>query len=196
MGTDRPAPLPLYAPLDLAAVLAVANTLHGPEATRPRRSPDDLQARRVIDRLRRWPDSRRFLGALGLDVPSSAPAEADVRQLRDVREAVRALAAGDVGRFERRTRALLAAAAYRVEGGRLTPVAEGWPSLIDSLALTLLVLGGRRERLRLCRNAACGWVFLDASPNGQQIWCAAQRCGARIRARRHRSRLRAAGARV
>lgn len=194
MSTNRPLAIRLQTPFGVAAVLAVANTLHGPEARRPVPPPDEVEGRRVIDRLRRWPDARRFLVALGLPLPPEPPTRDDELRLRSVRAAVRALAEGDTGGYARRVRQLLSTFAYRVEGDRLIAVGSGWPALLGSLVVGLVALEPQADRLRECRNAACGWVFLDASPNGRQLWCATQLCGPRVRVRRHRRRARAASA--
>ncbi len=46
-------------------------------------------------------------------------------------------------------------------------------------------------RLRQCRDAACGWLFLDRSKNASRVWCNAADCGNRTRVRRHQQRHRA-----
>jgi len=49
------------------------------------------------------------------------------------------------------------------------------------------------RRLRLCKGAGCGWLFLDVSPNRSRRWCAMANCGNRAKARRHYARRREAG---
>ena len=56
--------------------------------------------------------------------------------------------------------------------------------LVDELA------GGRPERLRICANDECRWVFYDASPTARRRWCSMASCGNRAKAARHRARLR------
>lgn len=46
-------------------------------------------------------------------------------------------------------------------------------------------------RLRQCRDADCGWLFLDRSKNASRVWCNAADCGNRTRVRRHQHRHRA-----
>ncbi|HEU0234990.1 MAG TPA: CGNR zinc finger domain-containing protein [Candidatus Limnocylindrales bacterium] len=55
------------------------------------------------------------------------------------------------------------------------------------------IAGGRPERLRVCANDACRWVFFDASPTGRRRWCSMASCGNRAKAARHRARVRATG---
>lgn len=43
-------------------------------------------------------------------------------------------------------------------------------------------------RLRQCRDAGCGWLFLDRSKNASRVWCNAADCGNRDRVRRHQQR--------
>jgi predicted RNA-binding Zn ribbon-like protein len=53
------------------------------------------------------------------------------------------------------------------------------------------ISGGRSDRLRICDNDTCRWVFYDSSPTGRRRWCSMATCGNRAKARRHRERQRA-----
>ncbi len=69
--------------------------------------------------------------------------------------------------------------------------------LDDALAavaepLVALVAGGATERLRICANDGCRWVFEDTSRTGRRRWCSMASCGNRAKAARHRARRRAA----
>jgi len=44
------------------------------------------------------------------------------------------------------------------------------------------------ERLKACRNEACGWAFYDNSKNRSGTWCDMQTCGARHKMRVYRER--------
>ncbi len=55
---------------------------------------------------------------------------------------------------------------------------------------------GRPERLRICDNDRCRWVFFDASRTGRRRWCDMSSCGNRAKAARHRERLRSGAPRV
>jgi predicted RNA-binding Zn ribbon-like protein len=46
----------------------------------------------------------------------------------------------------------------------------------------------QRARLRRCENSGCRVVFFDDSRPGARRWCAANRCGDRMRAREYRRR--------
>jgi predicted RNA-binding Zn ribbon-like protein len=50
------------------------------------------------------------------------------------------------------------------------------------------VSGDRADRLRICDNATCRWVFFDSSPTGRRRWCDMATCGNRAKAARHRAR--------
>jgi predicted RNA-binding Zn ribbon-like protein len=54
--------------------------------------------------------------------------------------------------------------------------------------------GGNPERIRICGNDECRWVFYDESRAGRRRWCDMASCGNRAKAARHRARVRAAKA--
>jgi predicted RNA-binding Zn ribbon-like protein len=58
--------------------------------------------------------------------------------------------------------------------------------LVDAIA------AGDTSRFRICANDACRWVFEDGSRAGRRRWCDMQTCGNRAKARRFRSRRKAA----
>ena len=45
-----------------------------------------------------------------------------------------------------------------------------------------------KDRLRICANDECRWVFRDNSPAGRRKWCDMSTCGNRAKAARHRER--------
>jgi predicted RNA-binding Zn ribbon-like protein len=45
-----------------------------------------------------------------------------------------------------------------------------------------------KDRLRICANEECRWVFRDNSPAGRRKWCDMSTCGNRAKAARHRQR--------
>jgi predicted RNA-binding Zn ribbon-like protein len=47
---------------------------------------------------------------------------------------------------------------------------------------------GHSERVRICANDTCRWVFFDQSRSGRRIWCDMASCGNRAKAARHRAR--------
>ncbi len=67
--------------------------------------------------------------------------------------------------------------------------------LEDALAglagpLVEAVDAGETERLRICANNGCRWVFEDTSRTGRRRWCSMASCGNRAKAARHRARRR------
>jgi predicted RNA-binding Zn ribbon-like protein len=48
-----------------------------------------------------------------------------------------------------------------------------------------LLAGRRLQRLRLCANDKCRWLFIDDSKSGTRRWCAMRACGNRAKAHRH-----------
>lgn len=68
-------------------------------------------------------------------------------------------------------------------------------ALEDALArlmdpLVESVISGETERLRICANDGCRWVFEDTCRTGRRRWCSMASCGNRAKAARHRARLR------
>lgn len=64
------------------------------------------------------------------------------------------------------------------------------PQLPDLLAPILWTAGDmlaepRRDRIRLCANEKCVWLFLDDSKSGTRRWCDMKACGNRAKAHRH-----------
>jgi len=50
------------------------------------------------------------------------------------------------------------------------------------------------DRLRICDNDACRYVFIDRSPAGRRRWCDMRTCGNQAKVARHRARARGASA--
>ena len=78
--------------------------------------------------------------------------------------------------------------------GLTSVMPAAWATPLDSLDDLPVELGLHawsllqhedHQRLRQCRDAACGWLFLDRSRNGSRVWCSSADCGNRTRARRH-----------
>jgi predicted RNA-binding Zn ribbon-like protein len=70
-----------------------------------------------------------------------------------------------------------------------TPRDRAVRAVIDLLTSTELA------SLHQCEDAACGWVYLDTSPQRNRRWCVAADCGNRNRARRFYARQKAKSAR-
>jgi predicted RNA-binding Zn ribbon-like protein len=85
----------------------------------------------------------------------------------------------------------------RGEGGIALSHRHTGDPLEDALAavaepLVGVISTGETERLRICANDGCRWVFEDTSRTGRRRWCSMASCGNRAKAARHRARKRAA----
>jgi predicted RNA-binding Zn ribbon-like protein len=102
-----------------------------------------------------------------------------------------AVAARDVDALNR----LLAAAPTRMnlaagkDGNRwrLPPATPTAASLLAPAIWSAgdLLAGQRLQRLRLCANPKCRWLFVDYSKSGTRRWCTMRACGNRAKAHRH-----------
>ncbi len=63
--------------------------------------------------------------------------------------------------------------------------------LCDPLVTELT--SGHPERIKICDNDRCRWVFYDTSRTGRRRWCDMATCGNRAKAARHRARVKGAG---
>ena len=83
------------------------------------------------------------------------------------------------------------------EGGIALAHRHSGDPLEDALAavaepLVGVISTGEVQRLRICANDGCRWVFEDTSRTGRRRWCSMASCGNRAKAARHRARKRAA----
>jgi predicted RNA-binding Zn ribbon-like protein len=60
-------------------------------------------------------------------------------------------------------------------------------------AAGLMIDAERRQRIRICANGPCDWMFLDTSRGGRRRWCRMGVCGNVSKVRRFRARQRSAG---
>ncbi len=74
------------------------------------------------------------------------------------------------------------------------PLEDAFARLAEPLVTE--IASGRPERLRVCANDTCRWVFFDSSPAARRRWCSMDSCGNRAKAARHRARRRAETKRV
>jgi len=70
------------------------------------------------------------------------------------------------------------------------PIDDALARLADPLVKELT--GGHPERIRICDNDTCRWVFYDTSRTGRRRWCDMSTCGNQAKAARHRARKRGA----
>ena len=82
---------------------------------------------------------------------------------------------------------------FRVD---LVPSRRSWRSILADIATSFaeLLERGEPERIKLCANEECAWVFYDESKNRSRRWCGASSCGTADKVRRFRARRRARAA--
>jgi predicted RNA-binding Zn ribbon-like protein len=134
---------------------------------------DAAAATRVLQRVQRVRGSLREL----LD----AAAERRPPQDAALREVNRALRAPYV--YELVPAADGVSLDHRHEGD---PISGALARLSETIARELTQ--GDKDRLRVCANDDCRWVFRDNSPAGRRKWCDMSSCGNRAKAARHRER--------
>jgi len=69
------------------------------------------------------------------------------------------------------------------------PLDDALARLADPLVQE--IQSGRSDRVRICANDTCRWVFFDESRSGRRIWCDMASGGNRAKAARHRARAKA-----
>lgn len=70
------------------------------------------------------------------------------------------------------------------------PLVDDHEALVGSIALSAaeFFASGDRQRLKICGNSGCRWVFYDSSKNRSRRWCDSNLCGNLFKVRRYRSR--------
>lgn len=144
--------------------------------------------------------------AQAADEPSAAAQE--LARIHGVRTALREVAdsiaehrAPDAGALETVNRALHARQVIELipapDGVNVDhrhvgdPIDDALARLADPLVRELT--GGHPERIRICDNDRCRWVFYDTSRTGLRRWCSMATCGNQAKAARHRARAKGSG---
>ena len=70
------------------------------------------------------------------------------------------------------------------------PIDDALARIADPMVRELA--DGHPDRIRVCANERCRWVFYDGSRSGRRRWCDMTTCGNRAKAARHRARARSA----
>jgi predicted RNA-binding Zn ribbon-like protein len=150
------------------------------------------------DRAVEWFVTRGLIHAESLET-----SDKDLERIRAVRAALREVAdavaehrAPKRGALERVNRTLRARAATELVAGSDgigighrhvgDPIDDALARVTEPLVQELA--SGNPERLRVCANEMCRWVFYDESRAGQRRWCSMASCGNRAKAARHRAR--------
>jgi predicted RNA-binding Zn ribbon-like protein len=71
------------------------------------------------------------------------------------------------------------------------PIDDALARLCDPLVTELT--SGSPERIKICDNERCRWVFYDTSRTGRRRWCDMATCGNRAKAARHRAKSKSKG---
>lgn len=168
---------------DLGLVQAFVNTLDALPGKEDLSDPNTLGAWLVAHRLMRE----------GEPVDAS-----DLKHAIAVREAMRAVIGGNNGRpvYPVDVATLNEAAGasrLRMRFGRdgkprLEPEAGAAVGAMGRLVVALYsaMQDESWERLKLCTDDACRWVYFDRSKNHSSRWCSMESCGNRAKARRFR----------
>jgi predicted RNA-binding Zn ribbon-like protein len=155
---------------------------------------------REWDRIGTREKAQAWLRQKRLVAPGDRISDADVARLRELREAIRALAIANQGRepgaaatdIIRRVSGTAQLGVAMDDKGRtaLEPARRG----VDGAVATLLgilheaQLTGHWSRLKACRH--CEYAFFDRSKNRSAAWCAMSICGNRTKNRAYYRRRR------
>jgi predicted RNA-binding Zn ribbon-like protein len=139
--------------------------------------------------------------------PTGAAADEALARIRSVRGALREVsdavvhgrpadpaALSEVNRaLQARERIELVPAADGVSVGH-SHVGDAIDDALARLAEPLVeeIQAGNADRVRICANDTCRWIFYDESRAGRRRWCDMASCGNRAKAARHRARVKAA----
>ena len=153
------------------------------------------------ERLTKPAELGRWFMLCPLQVALTSVAEADLRQALGLRTAIwrvsQALLAGDkprvadIRRLNIDARRPSLVRALSPDGASMRWYRPNVAAALAAIAQDAVLLFGdsqQRARLRRCENSGCRAVFFDDSRPGARRWCAANRCGDRMRAREYRRR--------
>jgi predicted RNA-binding Zn ribbon-like protein len=154
---------------------------------------------RSWDRIGTPEKAQAWLRAKRLVAPSDPVSDADVARLRELREAIRALAVANRGGQPgaavdviRRTAGAASLGVAIDETGRtsMEPTQGGVDGAVATLVGILheAQLTGQWSRMKGCRG--CGYAFFDRSKNRSATWCAMAICGNRTKNRAYYRRQR------
>lgn len=175
---------PTDALVDVDALLAwlrdhdlISGRAHAAEASRLHR--DSAEAQRRMERFRHLRSLIHVIAARVSATERPTPA-----QLRDLNHILRH------GLHYHQLRFGGGSARYDYEqvGDRLD---QARAAIAASLAQFLVE--DAAERLRICANDGCRYLFVDRSRTGRRRWCDMRTCGNQAKVARHRARAKAAG---
>jgi predicted RNA-binding Zn ribbon-like protein len=174
-----------------------------------------LESGSLVDRFATFDDAAHWLTDRGichenlapaaLEATGTTPDEALVRvrsvraALREVADAVahdRAPSDAALAEVNRAIRSRERVELVREPDGVSVGHSHVGDPLDDALArladpLVHEIQNGRADRVRICANDTCRWLFFDESRAGRRVWCDMASCGNRAKAARHRARAKA-----
>ena len=170
--------------------LDLANSQHG-------RGPDLLEDARWFERYRaHW-------GYVAAGPPGASSRtrllelRVLLRRISETLDAGKTPEAADLAQLDRVLGGANVRRELSVEAGslqlRLAPARPDWRWVLSEIASSFveLLARGEADRLKVCDNPECRFVFYDASKNRSRRWCAHTTCGNRHKVRRFRERQRA-----
>ena len=134
----------------------------------------------VLDTVDGW---QSWLSARGLDGCFAHESPRDLRQARELRDDLRAMASGERCSQVRRVGIQVA---LTVEG-EVELSAQTAVGFIAAAAAKVAI-EQRLDRVKICPADDCRWAFYDTSRNRSRHWCSMEGCGNRAKARAHRER--------
>jgi len=145
--------------------------------------------KRTVSELAAW--ARRHRSEAGRLFDEAVAARETIYALFSANAAGRSVSDRDVDALNR----LLASAPSRTnlavakDGNmwRLPSVSPDAASLLAPILWSAgdLLAGDHLQRVRLCTNEKCRWLFVDDSKSGTRRWCSMSSCGNRAKAHRH-----------
>jgi predicted RNA-binding Zn ribbon-like protein len=71
----------------------------------------------------------------------------------------------------------------------LVPVQSGWSSVLANISTSFAttLIEHAHDRLKICSNEDCRWIFVDGTKGNVRCWCSSKTCGNRERVRRARA---------
>jgi predicted RNA-binding Zn ribbon-like protein len=170
---------------DIDALLAwlrdrglISGRARATEAARLRRDPDE-----ALHRLDRFRHLREVLH--GVAEESAVGGEPDPGRVTELNHILRhGLHYHQLSRQPGGTRYAVAQVGDRLDQARATIASSFAHFLADDAP----------ERLRICANDGCRYLFIDRSPTGRRRWCDMRTCGNQAKVAAHRARARAGAA--
>jgi len=170
------------APPELETLRTFINSVNLEQPVDPLTGPDELE---------QWCARNR-------ECEGAAPAE--LRRLREFREALRGVLEANAGGREATSAWGALEPFAQASGYNMRIDAPGSPALEPAghgaertIAALLAVVydamrRGNWSRLKACRKESCRWAYYDRSKNGSGAWCSMAVCGNRMKAKRRRIR--------